>query len=59
MKWIKTSDQLPPINKLVLVWIGHCPDLMFWNGEKFQSGCLVQSIEAIKFWAEIDSPKID
>lgn len=57
MKWIKTSEQLPPVNRLVLVWLYNHPDLMFFNGAMFQSGCLVQSRDKVSHWAEVEKPE--
>ena len=58
MKWIKTSDRLPSVNQLVLVWMGNYPDVMTWTGEWFQSGCLVQRADKhIKYWMEIEKPE--
>lgn len=57
MKWIKTSDRTPEIDRLVLVWLGNYPDLMYFNGEMFQSGCSVRPIDRVSHWAEVGKPE--
>ncbi len=58
MKWIKLSDEMPPIKEMVLTWsIYNKPDFAEWTGgEYFQHFSQLTCKENITHWARIEAP---